>query len=121
MKILIVDDDAGNRHLATRMLSRDPQMAVSEVDSGSACLALAATKKFDVILMDISMPDMDGIETCARLRALETHAASCIIACTAHAGTRDGQSFLDQGFTRVLTKPFLMDELYSAMGSDTPR
>ena len=118
MKILIVDDNAAMRRLATLMLRLDPQMAVSEADSGPACLEIAAMEKFDVILMDISMPDMDGIETCARLRASETHAATRIIACTAHAGTRDGQSFLVQGFTGVLTKPFLIAELYSAIGAD---
>lgn len=115
MKILIVDDNAANRDLAARMLRLNPQIAVSEADSGPACLELAAKEKFDIILMDISMPGMDGIETCALLRGLKTHAATRIIACTAYASTRDGRSFLSQGFTSVLTKPFLLAELYEAI------
>lgn len=116
MKVLIIDDDAGNRRLAARMLARQPQVEVFEADCGLAGLAMGEAHNVDVVLLDISMPNMDGVEVCARLRTMRAYAATPIIACTAHAGTRDHEKFLQQGFTSVLTKPFLIDELYRAIG-----
>jgi CheY-like chemotaxis protein len=115
MKVLIVDDDAGNRRLATRMLQRTPSMIVEQAEDGRSCLALAAADRFDVVLLDISMPEMDGMEVCRRLRLMPHYAGVPIVACTAHAGSRDRDEFLRQGFTRVLTKPFLLDELLGAI------
>lgn len=118
MKVLIIDDDAGNRRLAVRMLARRPQVEVLEADGGLAGLAIGEAHNVDIVLLDISMLDMDGVEVCARLRAMPAYAATPIIACTAHAGTRDHEKFLRQGFTSVLTKPFLLDELYRVIGID---
>jgi two-component system sensor histidine kinase BarA len=67
MKILIVDDDPGNRVIARRMLERHGGVeAMHIVDSGAACLETAAKVLFDTILLDISMPDMDGVTVCQK-------------------------------------------------------
>ena len=83
----------------------------------SSAFSLPSTPacRFDAILLDISMPDMDGIEVCRRLRKMPDYATTCIIACTAHAGTRDRDDFLQQGFSSVLTKPFLLEELFAVL------
>lgn len=120
MKVLIIDDDPGNRRLATRMLARLPKVTILEADGGKAGLAVSEAHPVDVFLLDISMPDMDGIEVCSRLRATPIYATATIIACTAHAGTRDHEDFIIRGFTSVLTKPFLLDELYSALNFNAP-
>ena len=115
MKILVVDDDDGNRRLASRMLKRNPGYAVQEADGALTCLAMAQREHFDAVLLDIGMPDMDGTEVCRRLRKMPGYATTCIIACTAHAGTRDRDDFLQQGFSSVLTKPFLLAELFAVL------
>lgn len=119
MKILIVDDDDGNRRLASRMLKRDSRYEVHEADGAIACLEKARDEQFDTVLLDISMPVMDGIEVCRRLRKMPGYANACIIACTAHAGSRDRDNFLRQGFTSVLTKPFLLEELLAVLPTPT--
>jgi CheY-like chemotaxis protein len=119
MRILVVDDDAGNRRLASRMLGRSPAYTVEEADSGEACLRSVEQNHYDCILLDISMPKMDGIETCARLRAMHNGADSRVIACTAHASEKERDDFLLNGFDRVITKPFLIEELFESIEGDT--
>lgn len=117
MKILIVDDDPGNRVIARRMLERHGGVeAMHIVDSGAACLETAAKVLFDTILLDISMPDMDGLTVCRELRKLAGYEGCRIVACTAHAGHAEVAKFRADGFTTTLTKPFMIEELYSAVG-----
>jgi CheY-like chemotaxis protein len=118
MKILVIDDDAGNRRLIDRMLGRLPDIEVFLADSGADGLKASEAHPIEFVLLDISMPGMDGIEVCARLRAMPAYAQVPIFACTAHAATRDHEQFLKQGFSGVLTKPFLIEELYRAIGRD---
>jgi CheY-like chemotaxis protein len=117
MKILIVDDDPGNRVIARRMLERHGGVeAMHIVDSGAACLDTAAKVRFDTILLDISMPDMDGVTVCQKLRTFPGYDTCRIVACTAHAGRVELAKFHADGFSATLTKPFLLEDLYSAVG-----
>ncbi len=117
MKILVVDDDPGNQVLARRMLERHRGVElVRAVDGGGDCLAAARLARFDTVLLDISMPDMDGVTACRRLRALPGYDTCRIIACTAHAGRDDPLRYRAEGFSATLTKPFLIEELYAAAG-----
>jgi CheY-like chemotaxis protein len=65
--------------------------------------------------MDISMPEVSGIDLCKTLHTMPTQAGVRIIACTAHASPRDTQQFQQIGFDVVLTKPFLMNDLKLAL------
>ena len=117
MNILIVDDDPGNRLIARRMLERhEGVQAMQVVDGGAACLAAAREARFDTILLDISMPDMDGVTVCRQLRTYPGYDTCRIVACTAHAGREELAKFKADGFTTTLTKPFLLEDLYSAAG-----
>lgn len=117
MRILIVDDDPGNRVIARRMLERHGGVeAMQVVDSGAACLASAREGRYDTVLLDISMPDMDGVTACRQLRMLPGYDTCRIVACTAHAGREELARFQADGFTATLTKPFLLEDLYSAVG-----
>jgi CheY-like chemotaxis protein len=67
MRVLIVDDDALMRELASFALSMDPTIEIYEADGGVAALALAADCQPDLVLLDMQMPDLDGAATFARL------------------------------------------------------
>jgi CheY-like chemotaxis protein len=102
LQILVVDDAADNRLLVTRFL----QLAGAHTDvasDGAQGIGLALSKSFDVVLMDIQMPSMDGYEAVSRLRA--HHYSSPIIALTAHAMRSERERCLTGGFDAYLTKP----------------
>jgi CheY-like chemotaxis protein len=118
LRILVVDDDATNRRLAMRMLARAGYTQAEEARDGFACLALVRAAPYDVILLDISMPDLDGIETCKLIRETTANALSRIIACTAHAGPDAASAYLAQGFNGVLTKPFRLSQIAAAVSPE---
>jgi two-component system chemotaxis response regulator CheY len=109
-RILVVDDNAINRKLAVAMLKKRGWLA-EEVDSGLAALERLAAVTFDGVLLDISMPGMDGEEVCRRIRADSTLAGLRLIAYTAHAMESEKQRFLDSGFDMILIKPITMQNL----------
>lgn len=109
-RILVVDDNAINRKLAVAMLKRRGWHA-DEVDSGSAALHSLAIETYDGVLLDISMPGMDGIEVCRRIRADSRFAGLRLVAYTAHAMESEQQRYLEFGFDEVLVKPITMQNL----------
>ena len=109
-RILVVDDNTINRKLAVAMLKKRGWTA-EEVDSGQAALLRLAAVAFDGVLLDISMPGMDGEEVCRRIRADSNLAGLRLIAYTAHAMESEKQRFLDTGFDMVLIKPITMQNL----------
>ncbi|TFH85443.1 response regulator [Billgrantia azerbaijanica] len=105
LRLLVVDDNASNRRLLRELLSR-PALAVEEAASGEEALALAEGQRFDLVLMDIRMPGMDGVETTLALRRLGGDWLHCpVIAVTAHALEADRQRLLESGLQDVLIKP----------------
>lgn len=104
--ILVVDDDATNR-LVVRALMERRGYEILEADSGYAALEAVKTVHFDLILMDLSMPDMDGFETTYRLRSASDYLNKLpIFALTAHTSRKDVQKCLDAGLNGVIPKPF---------------
>lgn len=104
-RLLVVDDNASNRRLLREMLTR-PGLIVEQAASGEEALALAESERFDLVLMDIRMPGMDGIETTQALRRLGGGWSQCpVIAVTAHALEPDRQRLRDAGLQDVLIKP----------------
>jgi CheY-like chemotaxis protein len=108
--ILVVDDNPINRKLAVAMLRKRGWLA-EEVDSGLAALARLSEAAFDGVLLDISMPGIDGEEVCRRVRADPALAGLRLIAYTAHAMESEQQRFLETGFDMVLIKPITMQNL----------
>ena len=110
-RALVVDDVPLNRKLALVLLAKLGWDAV-EVDGGKAALEwLAINPDVDLILLDISMPDLCGEDVCLRLRAIPRFASLPIVAYTAHALPGDIDRFLTNGFSAVLVKPISLQGL----------
>lgn len=107
---LIVDDHPTNRLLACAML-RKLGWQTHEADCGQSALSLAATHRFRLILLDISMPGLSGEETCRELRRTHQSEAIRIVAYTAHAFPEERAAFLAAGFDEILVKPISRESL----------
>ncbi|MGI4763817.1 MAG: ATP-binding protein [Janthinobacterium lividum] len=108
LRVLVVDDSPVNLEVAVEALSRLGVLA-DTADSGSAALAVSAERDFDVILMDGSMPEMDGYETTRQLRAQDadkSRAPVTVIALTAHVVGSAAALWREAGMNDVLHKPF---------------
>ena len=101
---LIVDDNAINAELVNAHLRRSG-WTTRMVDSGAAALAAMAQRAFDLVLLDISMPGMSGIEVCKTLRASASYSPTRIVAYTAHAMRDEPKALFAAGFHDVLIKP----------------
>lgn len=115
-KILVVDDDEDNRNVASQylgFLGADVRTA----DDGEAGLAALASFRPTFILLDLSMPQMDGWEMHRRLRADPATAPIPVIALTAHAMQEDTERAIACGFNGYITKPFLLDSLIADIKS----
>ena len=121
--VLIVEDNAINELLAVKVVERAGHQALTARSGHDAVehmrLALqGAVRMPDAILMDILMPDIDGVETSRHIKALCAAAHKrCppIIALTAHAFAEDRQRYLDAGLDDYLTKPFIPVELHQVL------
>lgn len=113
-KILLVDDDAFSV-LLTRIIFDNWGMSVVVATNGREGIEKASEGDFDLVLTDIHMPEISGIELTRLIRALpdESRAAVPIIAFTAHAGKEDLERFLLAGIDGFLVKPFKEDEVYA--------
>ncbi len=108
MKLLLVDDETDFRNtLLKRMRRRD--VDVNGVDSGEAALTWLATHPADVVILDVRMPGMDGLET---LRSIKTnHPLTEVIMLTGHASMEVAIEGMELGAFDYLMKPMDMDEL----------
>ena len=117
MKILLVEDNPTNLMVASRMLTADGHH-VTMVGDGCEALEAVRAESFDVVLMDISMPEMDGLEATRRIRALPLAQANVpIIAMTAHAVSEDRQRFLAAGMDDYVTKPVRRQKLRQVLSN----
>ena len=120
LRILLAEDNSINQRLATRLLEKLGHSVVVAGDGSKALAALdeALNKEpFDIVLMDVQMPVMDGVEATAAIRAREalTGVHTPIIAMTAHAMAGDRQRFLAQGMDGYVSKPIESRELFDAI------
>ena len=103
-RVLIIDDNAVNRRMAQLVFQKLGWHAET-LDSGAGALLHLAAHHYDLVLLDISMPGMNGLEVCQRIRADRTLAGLRVIAYTAHALPEEQQRFRAGGFDDVLVKP----------------
>lgn len=103
-KLLFVEDNEMNRDMLTRRLEKRGYQVVLAAD-GATGIALANTEKPDLILMDMSLPGIDGWEASRQLKADATTAPIPIIALTAHAMAEDRERALNAGCDEYETKP----------------
>jgi CheY-like chemotaxis protein len=112
-RVLIVEDVEFNRDLLVQLLEEDYEI-ITAVDGG-ASLELAARERPDLILMDLSLPVMDGLEATKRIKADETLKSIPIIAVTAHAMQGDREEALAAGCDDYLSKPIDEDLLFEKL------
>ena len=107
-KILLVEDNEMNRDMLSRRLQRKGFEVLIAVD-GEEGVSMAKSEKPDLVLMDMSLPKIDGWEATRQLRAEESTRELPVIALTAHAMAGDREKYLAAGFDDYLTKP-IVDE-----------
>ncbi|MGB7761606.1 MAG: ATP-binding protein [Bryobacteraceae bacterium] len=116
LRILLAEDHPVNCQLAVRLLEREGHTVVVAANGREALLALAAAS-FDVVLMDVQMPVMDGVEATEALRRSERGSGrhTPIVALTANAMKGDKERYLNCGMDGYLTKPIRRKELTEAL------
>lgn len=107
--LAVVEDNADNRLLLQAILGDEFNLV--EYDNGKDALSGFASARPDLVLLDISLPDMDGTEILRRIRADASLRDLPVIALTAHAMTGDREKFLASGFNDYITKP-IVDETH---------
>jgi CheY-like chemotaxis protein len=104
MRILAAEDNQTNQLVLAKMI-KDLDVDLVFANNGEEAVAAYLEKRPDLILMDISMPKMDGKEATARIRAMEEDRHTPIVALTAHALEEDQAAILAAGIDACLTKP----------------
>ncbi len=121
LRILLAEDNAVNQRLAVRLLEKHGQ-AVSVAANGREAVAAWGRGGFDLILMDIQMPEMDGFEATRAIRDRErdTGGHTPIVAMTAHAMKGDRERCLEWGMDDYVSKPLQVEKLLAAIRSHSP-
>jgi two-component system cell cycle response regulator DivK len=118
--LAIVEDNADNRLLLQAILG--DQYDLVEYDNGVDALTGISNKRPDLVLLDISLPGMDGTEILQRMRRDVLLQRLPVIALTAHAMAGDREKFLAAGFDDYITKPIIdEDELFAAIERLLPK
>ena len=114
LKILVVEDDATNRVLATNILKRNGY-SIAIAKDGVEAVTMCRLETFDLILMDVQMPNMNGLEATAAIREQEQSSDrhTPIVALTAHAMDGDRERCIDAGMDDYLSKPIHSKDLLS--------
>lgn len=115
-KILLVEDNEMNRDMLSRRLKRKGYDVVSATD-GARGITMAQSESPDLILMDISLPVMDGLQATRQLKALPDTQSIPIIALTAHAMAGDREKCLEAGCNDYATKPVEFPQLLAKIKS----
>lgn len=113
LNILVVDDNPLNLTVATTLLSNEGVEVVA-AESATAALELAATQHFDMVLMDLEMPEISGVEAARELRrSMKVADEVPIIALTAHAFPEKRQEVNEAGMNDLLAKPYKPEQLFA--------
>jgi signal transduction histidine kinase/CheY-like chemotaxis protein len=115
-RILLAEDNPVNQKLAVKLLERRGHW-VKVADNGLRAVELFSAERFDVILMDVQMPELDGMEATLRIRERERASGGHIpiVAMTAHVISGDRERFLKCGMDSYVSKPVTPTDLYSAI------
>ncbi|MGL4996409.1 MAG: response regulator, partial [Deefgea sp.] len=116
LRILLAEDNPSNQLVAKRLLESQGHTVIC-AENGQIALEIMAQQTVDIVLMDMQMPEMDGLEATRRIRLIEQSASARtpIIALTANAMTEDRQRCVDAGMDDVLTKPIRPQLLQKAL------
>ncbi|UXY55157.1 PAS domain S-box protein [Pseudomonas tohonis] len=116
LRLLVVEDNALNRQVASELLAREgAEVRLAEGGLEGVQAVLGSLKAFDAVLMDVQMPDIDGLEATRRIRADGRYPTLPIIAMTANAAAQDRQSCLDAGMDDHVGKPIDIHQLVATL------
>ena len=122
-KILVVEDDPSIRRVIARVLKSGGYADVQEVESGDVAVEVAFEKRPDLVLLDLMLPGLDGLDVCRQLRSNPETSAVAIVMLTARGSERDIVAGLDAGANDYVTKPFskevLLARIRAALRKDT--
>jgi CheY-like chemotaxis protein len=116
-RVLVVEDNPFNQQVARELLERAGLQVTIASDGVQAIEALDGSDGFDLVLMDVQMPVMDGIEATHRIRTLSAHPSVPILAMTANASQDDRQRCLEAGMLDVIAKPIVPERLINTLGA----
>lgn len=111
LTILIADDNEQNRITTQELLNHfNPTINIRFAENGKVALNILANSKADIVLMDLDMPEMNGIEATTQIRKIHTNNKLKIIATTASLITSSKEEFLALGFDELIQKPFIPEK-----------
>ncbi|MGH7567695.1 MAG: response regulator [Gemmatimonadales bacterium] len=114
LHVLLAEDNPVNQEVASTMLRRRGH-DVTVVSTGREAVEAVGRGRYDVVLMDVQMPEMDGFTATRAIRALPGGSALPIVACTAHALSGERERCLAEGMSGYLSKPFKAHDLFAAV------
>ena len=118
-KILLAEDNEVNQLVARKIMEK-AGLVVKIANNGLEALDMIAAEDFDLVLMDIQMPEMDGLEATRRLREDPRFTSLPVVAMTAHAMSGDREMSLEAGMNDHITKPINLPELFSTLAKWVP-
>ncbi|MBA3030625.1 MAG: response regulator, partial [Desulfobacteraceae bacterium] len=110
-KILVVDDDRSTREMIYKILSRTGDYSIQKVSTGTEASVKLGIEKPDLVILDMQMPDMNGVEICRLIRTSPELTGIKVVIITGYPGSRKVKEAAELGFGHVLAKPFEISEL----------
>jgi two-component system chemotaxis response regulator CheY len=111
LRILVVEDSSAMRAFVRATLEEDGAAEVQEAQSGFEALRLLPRQKFDLVIVDVNMPDINGLELVAFMRKSEPHRETPLLIISTEASARDRERGLSLGANAYLSKPFTPEQL----------
>ncbi|MEW6678251.1 MAG: response regulator [Pseudomonadota bacterium] len=120
-RLLVVDDEPVNRILVEEMLESIAPFSIDLAENGRQAVEFAQEQAYDLILMDMQMPEMDGLDATRKIRTLPLNARTPILAMTANVFEEDRKRCLAAGMDGYMGKPFPREELVANLLNYLPR
>lgn len=121
MKILIIDDSRAMRSFVRVALEAEEPLVITEAPNGVEALRILPRERFDLVVTDLNMPGVNGLEVVAFMRRLEAHRTTPLLVITTEAAPRDRERAMALGADAYLTKPFDADALREAVRAASAR